>query len=703
MTQKITADRTTALRLLYSVLVASALLPALLIGYLVWVDRQTTFATADERIARSLAVLNEHALKVFQSVELALQNVNELIGDFKDGEVAAREETLHGKLQSLKATLKVQSVWALAADGRPLVTSTRFPVPPNVAFQDRDYFLAHKQGNRGSFISQVLTPRITDEALFSMTRPRRTADNSFGGVVGASLLPSDFRAFYAQIAGTSGIYFAMIREDGTFLVRYPAIPQAAVAPQSPFLDLARRGVEAGVGTFPSQLDGRERRLGWRKIQGYPVFVLAGQEIGAIEREWLAHIRWYLVFGLPTQALVIGLVGLSIHRTRRLYAEAERRVAAETALRQSQRMEAIGQLTGGVAHDFNNLLMVMQGAVERLRRLSTDPKSARPLEMIATAVERAERLTNHLLAFSRQKTHVMETVDLRTHLSSIEDVLQRSLRGDIRIELSVAREPCIVLADLDELELAVLNVAVNARDAMPQGGTLSIDVRGRALHGTDNPAGLKGDFIAIRIADTGSGIPADVLPRVFEPFFTTKEVGKGTGLGLSQVYGFASQSGGTITIDTEPGRGTAVTILLPRVEALAAPQPQAKADDDAHPPGNATVLVVEDNQEVAEVCRSYLQQLGYRVVMADNAQAGLAIVRGGAAIDLVLTDIVMAGEMNGIDLARQLRSDHVKLPIILTTGYSTDVSLASNEFPLIRKPYSLAELRKRLDEALGRRG
>jgi two-component system NtrC family sensor kinase len=324
-------------------------------------------------------------------------------------------------------------------------------------------------------------------------------------------------------------------------------------------------------------------------------------------------------------------------------------------------------------------------------------------MIATAVERAERLTNHLLAFSRQKTHVMETVDLRTHLSSIEDVLQRSLRGDIRIELSVAREPCIVLADLNELELAVLNVAVNARDAMPQGGTLSIDVRRRALDGTDNPGGLKGDFIAIRIADTGSGIPADVLPRVFEPFFTTKEVGKGTGLGLSQVYGFASQSGGTITIDTEPGRGTAVTILLPRVEALTAQQPQAKADDDAHPPGDATVLVVEDNQEVAEVCQSYLHQLGYRVVMADNAQAGLAIVRGGAAIDLVLTDVVMAGEMNGIDLARQLRSDHAKLPIILTTGYSTDVSLTSNEFPLIRKPYSLAELRKRLDEALGRQG
>jgi two-component system NtrC family sensor kinase len=248
-----------------------------------------------------------------------------------------------------------------------------------------------------------------------------------------------------------------------------------------------------------------------------------------------------------------IIGIALQRTRRLYSEAERRESAEVALRQSQRLEAIGQLTGGVAHDFNNLLMIVSGSVQRLRRDLTDDKHIRLLDMIATAASRGETLTRQLLAFSRRQTLTPTVIDLAQHLPELKDMLSRSLRGDIAIEVTAAGRSCTVKVDANEFELALLNLAVNARDAMPNGGALKIAAEPVVLDGT--PDGLSGAFVAIRVADTGTGIPADVLPRVFEPFFTTKEVGKGTGLGLSQVYGFAKQSGGQLKIYSEVGSGT----------------------------------------------------------------------------------------------------------------------------------------------------
>jgi two-component system NtrC family sensor kinase len=409
---------------------------------------------------------------------------------------------------------------------------------------------------------------------------------------------------------------------------------------------------------------------------------------------------HLVFGLPVTLLLFFALWVVLRRTKRLHDEAERREIAEDALRQAQRLEAIGQLTGGVAHDFNNLLMIVSGTVQRLRRHVSDDKEIQLLDTITNATQRGESLTRQLLAFSRRQMLQPCVIDLAERLPEIKEMLSRSLRGDIAIRVIVPRRPCSVKVDPNEFELALLNLAFNARDAMPSGGTLTITAKPVLMRGKGSEDGLSGEFVAIRIADTGTGIPADVLPRVFEPFFTTKEVGKGTGLGLSQVYGFARQSGGTASITTSARAGTAVTLFLPRTwETPARPRRQTEAAATAPPAG--TVLLVEDNAEVAEVGQAYFEQLGYQVRHAASAQAGLDLIEREDRIDLVFSDILMPGGMNGLQLAEVVRRRLPEVVVLLTTGYSSSAQDAVRRgFEVLQKPYDIAGLERALRQARG---
>jgi two-component system NtrC family sensor kinase len=398
-------------------------------------------------------------------------------------------------------------------------------------------------------------------------------------------------------------------------------------------------------------------------------------------------------------LLFGVLWIALKRTERLHEEAERREMAEDALRQAQRLEAIGQLTGGVAHDFNNLLMIVSGTVQRLRRLITGEKETQFLDTIANATERGGSLTRQLLAFSRRQMLQPSVIDLSAQLPEIKDMLSRSLRGDIAIRVVVPERPCYVKVDPSEFELALLNLAFNARDAMPSGGTLTITVKPVLMRGMASEEGLNGEFVAIRVADTGHGIPADILTRVFEPFFTTKEVGKGTGLGLSQVYGFAKQSGGTATVSSTEGRGTAITLYLPRSQeapAVEAPPVVAQAPSEAA----GTVLLVEDNADVAEVGAGYLRQLGFRVRSVANAQAAIAALRLDADVDLVFSDILMPGGMNGLELASEIAARFPGIPVLLTTGYSASAQDAVRQGVIVlQKPYDLEGLRRNIREAI----
>jgi PAS domain S-box-containing protein len=364
---------------------------------------------------------------------------------------------------------------------------------------------------------------------------------------------------------------------------------------------------------------------------------------------------------------------------------------EEALNQAQRLEAIGQLTGGVAHDFNNLLMVVGGNLELMKQQCGNPE--RVIDAIERAIARGQSLTRQLLSFSRRHALQPTVLDLHARTPKLIDLLRPSLRGDIEIVTDVAEDVWPVEVDPSELELALLNIGVNARDAMPAGGTLTVSIRNERLSGRLD--GLTGDFVRVAVTDTGTGIPADILGKVFEPFFTTKEVGKGTGLGLSQVYGFAKQSGGATSVDSEVGRGTTVTLFLPRSTRPLLPA-SLEAAVQAPRPTTATVLVVEDNDEVAEITSALLEYMGCRVEHVHTAGQALERLGDGEDFDLVLTDIIMPGGMNGLDLARAVRQRFPSVPVLLTTGYSAAAQQAATEgFTILPKPYQ----RKALESAV----
>jgi PAS domain S-box-containing protein len=358
------------------------------------------------------------------------------------------------------------------------------------------------------------------------------------------------------------------------------------------------------------------------------------------------------------------------------------------LAQSQKLDALGQLTGGVAHDFNNLLMVITGSVNVLKKVAEgDPKALRAVQAIESASQRGAALTGQLLTFARRQNVNPQTVEVRDRIFSMREILDTGLGSAVGLEIDADDDVWPVTVDPSEFETALVNLVINARDAMPQGGKVTVHAGNVFVDDDDR----KGDHVAITVKDTGTGIPADILAKIFDPFFTTKPIGKGTGLGLSQVHGFVHQAGGTIAVESELGQGTSFTLYLPRSTAMPKP-PLPKSSALC----TGTVLLVEDNPDVAIASRGLLEQLGYSVRWASDAEGALREMDADG-IDLVLSDIVMPGSMDGLALARALKRKHPRLPILLASGYSDATQNAKAEFPILRKPYQIHEL----NEALAR--
>jgi signal transduction histidine kinase/ActR/RegA family two-component response regulator len=402
-----------------------------------------------------------------------------------------------------------------------------------------------------------------------------------------------------------------------------------------------------------------------------------------EIRWV-HLRGRTFFVQDVATRIVGVIS-----------DATQRRAVQDRLRQAQKIEALGQLTGGVAHDFNNLLQVISSGLQVVGRQSDPTRREQIFAAMRQAVDRGASLCRQLLAFSRRQALKPEAVNLERLGSDMRELLNRSLRGDIQIKTSFAERLWHVEVDPGELELVILNLALNARDAMPSGGTIEISARNcPALAEHD----LGGDFVRLDIADSGVGMSPEILAHAFEPFFTTKEVGTGSGLGLAQAHGFAKASGGAVRIESAPGQGTLVSLFLPRTLKTPAYTPELMRPASDHVAGNAAqVLVVEDDDEVAALTVEMINQLGYDTTRVASAEAALGALADRRAVDIVFSDVMMPGSMNGVELAQEIRRRRPNLPVLLTSGYAEAArrKAGAQQIKIIPKPYRIDELRDAL--------
>jgi len=375
----------------------------------------------------------------------------------------------------------------------------------------------------------------------------------------------------------------------------------------------------------------------------------------------------------------------------LQAEIVERTRVQDALRQAQKMEAVGQLTGGVAHDFNNLLTIIRSSADLLRRPElTDAKRQRYVNAISDTADRAAALTRQLLAFARRQPLQPEAFDAADRVTQVTGILQTTVGSRVTIAVDVTCEECTIQADPNQFETAIVNLVVNARDAMSGEGAIRIAVEdAKELPPRRGHLSGPGDYVAVSITDSGTGIAEDQIAHIFEPFFTTKEVGKGTGLGLSQVFGFAKQSGGDVTVLSTEGAGATFTLFLPRAQAqiedTSTAAPEQALQSMSH---NGCVLVVEDNQAVGEFATQLLEELGYSTTWASNGLAALQLIEEHPdRFDAVFSDVVMPG-ISGLDLAQRIRNEHPRIPVVLTSGYSHVLAQeGTHGFDLLHKPYS----------------
>ena len=481
------------------------------------------------------------------------------------------------------------------------------------------------------------------------------------------------------------------------------------------------GYDRSGAAMPQTIAAIPAAAGSRAVRVVAPIEKSGQRIGTVyfevdlEAGSRRLVRYLLLFGLALVAALV-VAGLGIAQTQLRFAnreltgraealtqantlleeQMEERAKAEDQLRQSQKMQALGQLTGGIAHDFNNLLTVIQGSADMLCRPELpEAKRTRFAQAIVQAAGNAAALTSQLLSFARRQPLKPERIDINRLILEMRDLIDRTSGERIRTKVDLSASGCTIEADKAQLQSAILNIVSNARDAMPEGGTLKIAT-------SDEESGGSQPMIAVAISDTGHGMDAETLDRVFEPFFTTKGTGKGTGMGLSQVYGFATQSGGDARIASETGKGTTITLLLPCVEFEATAQAAEREIGELSAHSSASILVVEDNEEVGAFAETLLSELGHEITRTTSAEAALELCRA-TDFDIVFSDVVMPG-MGGLKLAEILAREKPDLPVVLATGYSQEIAeTGSGGRPVILKPYRLATLAEALTSALRSEG
>ncbi len=559
-----------------------------------------------------------------------------------------------------------------------------------------------------------------------MLRPILGPNGRFEGTALAYLNLSYFEDFYRAVELTENGAILLHLRDGTVLARYPhndAVVGQSYADLPPFKDILAHSM-AGTVVMDSPIDGTRRVLAIRALKAFPLAVNVSVAQRRVLEPWHRQVWTFSTVVIAASVLVVGLLLLLAQRSRQVEAllaeyraakesaeEAQRRLTeqmaererAEAALNQAQRIEAVGQLTGGVAHDFNNLLTVLIGNIELIRKnTALDPATINYLEAMRVAAERGAMLTGGLLAFARRQPLSPRPVDLNAAIEGMQGLLHSALGPRMRIEIRPEAELWPAMIDPTQFELVILNLVINARDAMPTGGIVTIETANthrRAPSHADEPA--EGDYVVVTVRDTGVGMSAEVQERAFEPFFTTKPPGSGSGLGLSQVFGTARQSGGGVQIDSAPGKGTAVGVYLPRAPAPASSISTRREEPIEPNSGAAVVLVVDDDPGVLATTAAILKDIGYSVLQAESGDAALESLENNLSIDLLLTDVVM-NPMSGPELAGHVERLYPQLPIIFFSGYAGSTGLTADgtgRRRLVRKPFTPGELRRQIEAAL----
>ncbi|MGA8176153.1 MAG: ATP-binding protein [Pseudolabrys sp.] len=703
------ARRDAALRLLKTMLVASIVIPVAIFSYAGWINYQNALTRADEELAGSLNILSQHASGIFQSVDLTFAAVDAIVGDLTDEQIKASDQALHQQLGKLEKSVKaIDAILVADRNGHTIVSSAVFPIPTGLDVADRDYFQAQVERDAGTYVSAASRSRVRQEDIFGVSRRRSVRDGQFNGIIMISITPKVFAEFYRQLAGDTAASFTLSKSDGAILARYP-MPAGDVThfrPDSGFMLSVVDHPEGGFVTTSYSVDDLQRRFAYLKLGYADLYLSDGLPIDSILYGWMRTMASHLVFGIPATLVLFTLVLLAMRRTRALYAETERRDMAEQALRQSQKMEAVGQLTGGVAHDFNNLLTIIIGNLGIAKRGVVEARAERALNNALVGAERAAQLTQRLLAFSRRQPLNPRVLDINKLIVAISDLLTRTLGENIELETISGAGLWNVEVDASEMESTLLNLALNARDAMPTGGKLTIETSNAYLddeYCREHEGILPGQYILVAITDSGAGMSAETIDRAFEPFFTTKEAGKGTGLGLSQVYGFMKQSGGHVKIYSEPGEGTTIKLYLPRREGNELVI--SGADDlNSERGGGETILIVEDDDGVRQYASEILRDLNYQVIEAKDSATALRLLDADKKFDLLLTDVVLPGK-NGRELANEVERRRPGTKIIFMTGYSRNAIVHHGRLDpgieLIPKPLTERVLARKIRQVLDR--
>ncbi len=712
-----------SLRLL---LAAAFLVPLLGLGAGAWYEHARLMAQARDDIIRLSAVAKEHALKVVETNALVLDRIEDRLRGLGWDAIRAQGAAIRDDLRALDEQIaQITSLHAVAPDGKVEVLSLVWPTPP-LNLSGRAYFQRLRDGETGLVFGEPVVARLSGIVTFTMARRRRTPDGGFDGAVVGSVMPGYFQAQWHEMEPEGRTRFALMRDDGQVLAQHPRGDSDLIGPPDPdSVSPAVRGARY-LPVIEHLGEHGEWLTAFRRVGEFPLLVSVAISLDRVRAEWLANVAVMAAVALSTALALAGVTALAIRRWRSeratlarlertasdLRAEIARREAAEEGLQQAQRLESLGRLTGGIAHDFNNLLTAILGTVRLLERHlgpAADEKARRLLGVARDAVGRGARLNTSLLAFARRQALKPEPLDANDLVGGLVPLIQRAL-GEMAT-LTVALEPFLPAcrADPVQIESALLNLAINARDALPRGGRVTLSTR-RARVGPAEAEGIAGaapgEFVAIALTDDGTGMTPEVRRRAFEPFFTTKPAGQGTGLGLSQVYGSVRQLGGHVTIASEPGMGTTVTLFLPVAPASEAPPaPRAAPAAAAEPrPCGATILVAEDDDRVREVTVEMLREAGFRVLSASDGAAALQTIEREAGIDLLFSDIVMPGGLDGIALARAARRIRPGLPVLLATGFAglaTDGEETAHGFEIVAKPYDQAAVIRRIAELVRR--